>query len=151
MIRLPRSGRGKAVARGGLGITTLGIAGLTSWQPENIRVAQIGAPFEMGGRILTRDKVEDVQDPNSPCTEGVFALARDGREISQRRPEKRVYPVAQMPTTEAAIDQNLAHDVYVVIEDAQGNGGWAIRVCIKPLIHWMWIVCGPMALGAGFR
>ncbi len=32
---------------------------------------------------------------------------RTGDEIAQLRPEKRIYPVAQMPTTEAAIDYNF--------------------------------------------
>ena len=34
-------------------------------------------------------------------------LGRDGREIGTLHPEKRVYPVAQMPTTEAALDNGL--------------------------------------------
>ena len=65
----------------------------------------------------------------------------------QLRPEKRIYPVAQMPTTEAAIDYDLARDVYVVIGDPQDAGGWAIRTYIKPLTNWIWIGCALMAFG----
>ena len=63
------------------------------------------------------------------------------------RPEKRIYPVAQMPTTEAAIDYDLARDVYVVIGDPQEAGGWAVRTYIKPLTNWIWIGCALMSLG----
>ncbi|MEO9573835.1 MAG: heme lyase CcmF/NrfE family subunit [Tateyamaria sp.] len=147
LLRLPRSDWGKAVAHGGLGITMLGVAGLTSWQSEDIRVAQIGAPFEVGGYTLTLDNVEQLEGPNYLSTMGFVTLAKDGREIAQLRPEKRIYPVAQMPTTEAAIDYNLARDVYVVIGDAQQTGGWAVRTYIKPLTNWIWIGCGLMALG----
>ena len=78
---------------------------------------------------------------------GFITLSKNGREIAQMRPEKRIYPVAQMPTTEAAIDYNLIRDVYVVIGDAQQNGGWAIRTYIKPFTNWIWIGCALMALG----
>lgn len=54
-----------------------------------------------------------------------------------------------MPTTEAAIDQSLARDVYVVIGDRQDAGGWAVRTYIKPLVNWIWIGCALMALGGG--
>ncbi|MEO0401543.1 MAG: heme lyase CcmF/NrfE family subunit [Pseudomonadota bacterium] len=147
LLRLPRADWGKAVAHSGLGITMLGVAGLTSWQSEDIRVAQIGAPFEVGGYTLTLDAVEDVEGPNYLATVGTLTLAKDGRFIATMKPEKRVYPVAQMPTTEAAIDYNLARDVYVVIGDAQLNGGWAVRTYIKPLTNWIWIGCALMSLG----
>ena len=37
-----------------------------------------------------------------------------------------------MPTTEAAIDNGILRDVYVVIGDPQADGGWAVRTFIKP-------------------
>ena len=145
--RLLRSDWGKSVAHAGLGVTMFGIAGLTSWQSEDIRVAQIGQAFDVGEYTLILDKVEEFQGPNFLSTMGFITLSKNGREIAQMRPEKRIYPVAQMPTTEAAIDYNLIRDVYVVIGDAQQNGGWAIRTYIKPLTNWIWIGCALMALG----
>ena len=89
--------------------------------------------------LLDRDKDfhSFLMDSQTLCVEDYLEL----------RPEKRIYPVAQMPTTEAAIDYNLARDVYVVIGDAQNNGGWAVRTYIKPLTNWIWIGCALMALG----
>ena len=147
LLRLPRSDWGKSVAHAGLGVTMFGIAGLTSWQSEDIRVAQIGQAFDVGEYTLILDKVEEFQGPNFLSTMGFITLSKNGREIAQMRPEKRIYPVAQMPTTEAAIDYNLIRDVYVVIGDAQQNGGWAIRTYIKPFTNWIWIGCALMALG----
>ncbi|WP_299687004.1 heme lyase CcmF/NrfE family subunit [uncultured Tateyamaria sp.] len=147
LFRLPRADWGKAVAHAGLGVTMLGVAGITSWQSEDIRVAQIGEPFEVSGYTLTVDDVRQVEGPNYLSTMGFITLAQDGREIGQLRPEKRIYPVAQMPTTEAGIDYNLARDVYVVIGDPQDSGGWAVRTYIKPLTNWIWIGCALMSLG----
>lgn len=149
LFRLPRADWGRAVAHAGFGVTVFGIAGLTAWQTEDIRVAQLGQPFDMGGYTLTLTDVQRGEGPNYFTTTGFVTLAKDGREIAQLRPEKRVYPVAQMPTTEAAIDQSLARDVYVVIGDEQDAGGWAVRTYIKPLVNWIWIGCALMALGGG--
>lgn len=145
--RLPRADWGKAVAHAGLGVTMAGIAGLTAWTVDDIRVAQLGQPWDVGGYTLTLNEVNEVRGPNYQSTQAEVTLSRDGSVISQLSPEKRFYPVARMPTTEAAIDYNLARDVYVVIGDAQDNGGWTVRVYIKPLTNWIWIGCGLMALG----
>ncbi|WP_299653773.1 heme lyase CcmF/NrfE family subunit [uncultured Tateyamaria sp.] len=145
--RLPRADWGKTVAHAGLGVTMFGVAGLTAWQSEDIRVAQIGEQFTVGGYDLTLDEVQDVEGPNYLSTMAFITLSQDGKEIAQLRPEKRIYPVAQMPTTEAGIDYDLARDVYVVIGDAQQGGGWAVRTYIKPLTNWIWIGCALMSLG----
>ncbi|WP_227269329.1 heme lyase CcmF/NrfE family subunit [Roseobacter weihaiensis] len=147
MLRLPRADWGKMVAHAGVGITMLGVCGLMAWQQEDIRVAQFGEPYEVGGYTITLDQVNRSEGPNYLSTMGYITLAQDGREIAQLRPEKRIYPVAQMPTTEAAIDYDLLRDVYVVIGDEQANGGWAVRTYIKPLTNWIWIGSGLMALG----
>ncbi|QFT60231.1 Cytochrome c-type biogenesis protein CcmF [Sulfitobacter sp. THAF37] len=145
--RLPRADWGKAVAHAGLGVTMAGIAGLTAWTQDDIRVAQIGQPWDVGAYTLTLNAVNEVRGPNYQSTQADVTLSRDGSVISQLMPEKRFYPVARMPTTEAAIDYNLARDVYVVIGDQQDSGGWTVRVYIKPLTNWIWIGCGLMALG----
>ena len=145
--RLPRSDWGKALAHSGLGITMFAIAGLTAWEMEDIRVAQIGEPFDVGAYTLQLNNVERVQGPNYVSTTATVALSKGGREIAILHPEKRIYPVAQMPTTEAAIDYRLLRDVYVVIGDPQADGAWAVRTYIKPLANWIWGGCLMMALG----
>ena len=47
---------------------------------------------------------------------------RDGRPVGTLHPEKRVYPIQQMPTTEAAIDRGFTRDLYVTLGDAQAGG-----------------------------
>ena len=147
LMRLPRADWGKAVAHAGLGITIFAIAGLTAWEKEDIRVVQLGAPFDVAGFTLTLQKVEQVRGPNYFSTMGTVDLARNGRQIASLHPEKRVYPVAQMPTTEAAIDNGFTRDVYVVIGDQQQDGGWTVRTYLKPFANWIWGGAILMALG----
>ncbi|MBN9674839.1 heme lyase CcmF/NrfE family subunit [Salipiger bermudensis] len=147
LLRLPRADWGKAVAHAGLGITMAGIAGLMAWQQEDIRVAELNQPFELGGYEFELLGVERVRGPNYFSTMGEVAVRQDGAEIAHLYPEKRDYPVAKMPTTEAAIDYRFLRDIYVVIGDPQSGGGWTMRVYIKPLANWIWAGCILMAIG----
>jgi cytochrome c-type biogenesis protein CcmF len=150
LLRLPRADFGKMLSHSGLGITMLGVAGITSWQYEDIRVAQIGQPYDVGVYTITLNGVAESEGPNYLATIADITLSKDGRVLSEMRPEKRIYPVAQMPTTEAAIDYNLARDVYVVIGNEQEAGGWTVRTYVKPLTNWIWIGCAFMAFGGCF-
>jgi len=82
--------------------------------------------------------VDEVEGPNFLSTTATMRVARDGREVAVLHPEKRVYPVAAMPTTEAAIANGLWRDIYLVIGDPQDGGGWAVRTYIKPFANWIW-------------
>src|SRR6056297_1776048 len=145
--RLPRADWGKAVAHAGFGITIAGVAAMMAWETEDIRVVQEGEAFELSGFTLVLEDVQEVQGPNYVSTMGQVSLSRNGTEIAMLYPEKRFYPVARMPTTEAALDIGFWRDVYVVIGDPQSNGGWAVRTYYKPLANWIWGGSILMALG----
>jgi cytochrome c-type biogenesis protein CcmF len=147
LLRLPRSDWGKAVSHAGLGVTILGISLLLAWQEEDIRTVSPGESFEVGAFTLTLDGVDQVEGPNYASLRGDVAVARDGRPVARLFPEKRFYPVARMPTTEAAIDNGLWRDVYVVLGDPQDGGGYAIRTYVKPFANWIWGGAILMALG----
>lgn len=147
LARLPRADWGKAVAHAGLGVTFIGVGLLMAWQVEDIRVARIGEPFEVAGYRITLEKVEERPGPNYDATVATMRVSRDGHEVALLHPEKRVYPVQAMPTTEAAIQNGLFRDLYLVIGDPQQGGGWAVRSYIKPFASWIWLGCGLMALG----
>ena len=147
LARLPRADWGKAAAHSGLGVTFIGIACLTAWDIEDIRVAKVGESFDVGGYTITLEGVERVEGPNFISTTATIRAAQDGREVAVLHPEKRVYPVAAMPTTEAAIDNGFWRDLYVVIGDPQDDGGWAVRTYIKPFANWIWAGAIIMAFG----
>jgi cytochrome c-type biogenesis protein CcmF len=150
LTRLPRADWGKTVAHAGLGLTMFGVVALTGYQMEDIRVAQEGAPYRVGAYEIELLRVDErVQGPNYISTMGHVAV-RDpetGREIAVVRPERRIYPVAGMPTTEAGINNGFTRDVYITLGDPQAGGGWAVRTWIKPFANWIWGGSIIMALG----
>ncbi|MDA0187074.1 MAG: heme lyase CcmF/NrfE family subunit [Proteobacteria bacterium] len=147
--RLPRADWGKATAHAGVGLTMFGVAALTGYQLEDIRVAEPGQPYQVGAYEIELLSVEqNVQGPNYISTMAHVAV-RDGqgRQIALLHPEKRIYPVAGMPTTEAGIDSGWTRDVYLALGDPQPSGGWALRTWIKPFANWIWGGTIIMALG----
>jgi cytochrome c-type biogenesis protein CcmF len=147
LVRLPRADWGKATAHAGLGITLFAIAGMIAWETEDIRVVQMGESFTHDGYEITLADVRRVEGPNYISTMGVMEVARNGRHVATLNPEKRVYPVAGMPTTEAGIDYGVLRDVYLVLGDPQQGGGWAVRTYIKPFVNWLWAGTIIMSLG----
>jgi cytochrome c-type biogenesis protein CcmF len=147
LARLPRADWGKAVAHGGLGVTIFAVSAMMAWKIEDIRVVQVGATFPLGAYEVRLDDVREVEGPNYQSTMGFLTVLRDGEEIVRLNPEKRYYPVASMPTTEAAIDYGAFRDVYIVLGDRQQSGGWAVRSYIEPFANWLWAGCILMALG----
>ncbi len=147
LVRLPRSDWGKSFAHAGFGITIFGVAALTAWQTEDIRVAGVGDSWSLSGYDVTLNSVEDGRGPNYLTTQAAMTVSRNGRVVARLLPEKRFYPVARMPTTEAGIQSGVFRDLYLVIGDPQDAGGWAVRTYVKPFAGWIWAGCIVMALG----
>ena len=91
--------------------------------------------------------VTQAEGPNYAAERGRFEVARGGRPVAELYPEKRVYPVSGMPTTEAAIHTTWLADLYAVLGDADGAGGWSVRIYHNPLVPWIWLGAATMALG----
>ena len=146
LARLPRADWGKAVGHAGFGLTLFGIAALTTFESEDIRVARIGEAFTVGDYEITLTEVREVEGPNYISLMGSVEVVDNGRPLAILHPERRFYPVAGMPTTEAAIDGGITRDVYIVLGEAQ-QGGFALRTYIKPWANWIWGGAIIMALG----
>ncbi len=145
--RLPRAEWGKATAHAGFGVTLFAVAAMNAWLTEDIRVIDVGDSFALGRYDVQLVDVKGVQGPNYTATVAEMRVTRAGAEIATLYPEKRLYPVQAMPTTEAAIDQSFLRDLYLVIGDPQKDGGWAVRSYIKPFANWIWGGALMMALG----
>jgi cytochrome c-type biogenesis protein CcmF len=147
MLRLPRADWGKATAHAGLGVTVFAVAAMLAWQVEDIRTMRVGESFDLNGYEITLASVDKETGPNYFTTKATMTIAKGGQTIASVYPEKRVYPVAGMPTTEAGIDYGVTRDVYLVIGDLQDNGSWAVRSYYKPFANWIWAGSLLMAIG----
>ncbi len=143
---LPRADWGKALAHSGLGVTIFGVAAITAWAVEDIRVAHPGESFPVGRYALRLDGVAHARGPNYDADRAVVTVLEGDRVIATLHPEKRLYDVQRMATTEAGIDRGFTRDLYVALGEPQGDG-WALRTYVKPFANWIWL--GAMIMAAG--
>ncbi|WP_127902789.1 heme lyase CcmF/NrfE family subunit [Solirhodobacter olei] len=147
LARLPRADWGRAVAHGGLGIAIFGVCAVLAWQVEVIRVTKVGESFALGPYTVTLNDVHKAQGPNYRATVADVKVSRAGALVTELHPEKRFYPVAGMPTTNAGISRGIFRDLYIVVGDEQADGGYDTRSYIKPFADWIWL--GAILMGLG--
>ena len=146
-VNLPRSAWGAATAHFALGVMVAGITVSSVWQIEKIQIMRPGDKVEIAGYTILFDGAGRVEGPNYNALQGSFSVFEGADKVTTLLPEKRSYPAENSDTTEAAIHTNLYSDLYIVLGDADGKGGWATRIYFNPLVPWIWVGAILMAVG----
>ena len=144
---LTRGQIGMCLAHFGVGVFMLGATVASAYNFERDFASRPGDTIEAGGYELMFKGVTEHQGPNFVAEEGEFELRADGEAIGVLKPQVRIYRVQREPMTEAAIDSNFLRDVFVALGEPLGEGAWSVRLRIKPLISFLWLGSGLMALG----
>ncbi|MGB0670313.1 MAG: heme lyase CcmF/NrfE family subunit [Rhodospirillales bacterium] len=149
LARLPRASWGMTLAHFGLSLAVIGMVGAGLWKVESIQVLHPGESVTVAGYDFRFDGANSLAGPNYQAIQGHFTVSRDGKVRYSLAPEKRVYTVRAMDTTEAAIETTLAGDLYVVIGEPTNDGksGFVTRIWFNPLVVWMWLGCIIMVFG----
>jgi cytochrome c-type biogenesis protein CcmH/NrfF len=77
---------------------------------------------------------------------------RDGREIDTLYPAKWSFfkHLTEPPTTEVAIRRTPAEDLYIVLAAHEvGTQAAHLQLVVNPLVNWVWLGFGVLALGTG--
>jgi cytochrome c-type biogenesis protein CcmF len=143
---LPRSSHGMAIAHMGLAVVAIGVLGAGAWRSESVRLLAKGETIGIGGYEARLVDVVEAKGPNYVAERALFTVEKDGRRLRDLAAERRFYPVRGMQTTEAAIWTTAAGDVYLTLGERTG-AGWAVRAFRHPLVLWLWIGAGLLALG----
>lgn len=146
-INLQRSAWGSAIAHASLGIMVAGITASSAWQTEHIQVMKPGDTVDLASYKVTFKGAGEVRGPNYTALRGTFELTGGDEKITDLLPEKRSYPAERSTTTEAAIYTTPMADVYIVLGDSDGKGGWATRIYHNPLVPWIWAGAIFMSVG----
>ncbi|GAB4358996.1 MAG: heme lyase CcmF/NrfE family subunit [Kiloniellaceae bacterium] len=146
-VNLPRAAHGMTLAHAGLAVVMAGMIGSSVWKTEVVTNLRPGETVDIAGYTLLFEGVGKLDGPNYTAERARFTVTRDGEEVAALFPEKRVYQVRSMPTTEAAIRTTFLADLYAVIGDADGQGGWTVRLYHEPLVPWIWVGCLVMMAG----
>jgi cytochrome c-type biogenesis protein CcmF len=146
-LYLPRAAWGMTLAHAGMAVVIAGITGSAAWTKEKTVTGRPGQSFDIAGYTIALDAVREVRRPDYTATRADMRLLRDGRQITELHPEKRLYLVENGAQTKVAIRTDLLSDVYAVIGDADPGGGHVLRLYYNPLVPWIWLGAAIMALG----
>ncbi|HJP03827.1 MAG: c-type cytochrome biogenesis protein CcmF [Chromatiales bacterium] len=145
--RITRSMVAMQLAHLGLGLTVLGITVTSAYTVVTDEGMKPGETVDIAGYTFRFEETLPVSGPNYEAIQGVFTVSRNGAELTQLRPEKRVYRVQTSPMTEAGIKAGWGRDLFIALGEQLGRGAWSVRIQYKPLIRFIWFGCIVMAIG----
>ena len=143
----PRSYWGGTLAHLGVGIVILGMTGTALWVSEKAAIMKPGDRLDIAGFELAFDGMRFDNIANYETQMGLFTLYRNGQKIAHLTPERRFYPAAGQPTTEAAVTAQWASDIYVALGEARKGEAQIVRAWYHPLVYLMWAGALIMTLG----
>ena len=142
-VHLPRSAYGMTIAHAGVGVVLAGIVASQSWQSESIQLMRPGDVVTVAGYDFKLLGVGHEMGPNYDTQRAEILVTEDGEQVARLFPEKRHFPVQDMPTTEAAIHTTWFADLYAVIGDENphetAGSSWNTRIYHNPLVPWIWL------------
>jgi cytochrome c-type biogenesis protein CcmF len=144
---LPRSAYGMTIAHLGMAVTILGISVSGNFSTESERVMRPGERVTVGRVDYVFLGAEPMAGPNYSANLGRFRAEWPSGHVDQLDAEVRRYTDPPMETTEAAIHTTPLADLYAVVGQPDGKGGYATRLYYKPLVSWIWL--GALIMMAG--
>ena len=147
MRQWPRSLTGMWMAHMGVAVFAFGVSMVRTYEVEEDLTMAIGSSATVGGYEFRFVDLHPLRGPNYEAVEADIAVTRDGRDVASMHPQKRMYLVQRMPTTDAAIQPGITRDLYVSLGEAVKPTTWTLRVHVKPFVDWIWGGCLLMALG----
>jgi cytochrome c-type biogenesis protein CcmF len=146
-VGLPRSAWSTAFAHFGIGVTLLGIVGVTAWGSERITELKPGGSLDIAHYRLTFDGTFQRTGPNYQDTVGRFSVHHGDQLVGVMQPSRRMFPDRDMATTEAALLSRGASQLYVSIGDPNRDGSIPVRLYFKPQVLLIWLGAAFMFFG----
>jgi cytochrome c-type biogenesis protein CcmF len=134
----------------GIVLIFLGFAGEGFKQEEQV-LLKPGQQVNVGHFTVRYDALKVTDDGQKQMVTSHVTVFEGGKEISKMYPAKWFFRKhEQEPTTEVAIRRGFAEDLYIVMPafDLQ-NQTASISIIINPLVNWIWVGFGIMAVGTG--
>jgi cytochrome c-type biogenesis protein CcmF len=145
LFSLPLSTFGTTLGHAGLGVTIIGIAGMTL-ATEQIALVHPGETVHLSGYDWTLKNVHDAAGPNYNARVAVIDVTRNGQPVVTLAPERRMFTTQTMTTTEAKIHSEIIRDLYAVLGEER-DGAAVLRLHDNTLAPLIWLGALVMAIG----
>ncbi|TMN16375.1 heme lyase CcmF/NrfE family subunit [Pseudoxanthomonas sp. X-1] len=138
---------GMSLAHLGIAVFLVGALLVEALNVQREVALRPGQTVEVGHYGFTFEGVQESRGPNYVADRGTLQLTRRDAPLQTLHPEKRAYASGGQVMTESAVRLGVLGDVYVALGEPLGNGAWAVRIQVKPMVRWIWAGAVLMALG----
>lgn len=134
----------------GIVLICFGFAGNARKLDEQVQLKP-GQETTIGKYTIKSNGVKVLDDGQKQMTTAYLSVFVGGKEIDGLYPAKWAYRRhEQEPTTEVAIRRTPAEDLYAVLGGFDlADQSVTLQLVVNPLVNWIWIGFGIMALGTG--
>jgi cytochrome c-type biogenesis protein CcmF len=146
-LSLSRAIIGMTLAHCGLGVCVIAISTVESYTIERDVALGAGETVALGRYAYRFDSLQPVEGPNYDGVRAQVTVLRDGKPLAVLHPEKRNYWVQRSTMTEAGIHSRWNMDLFAALGEDLHGGRWSVRAQVRPLIDYVWLAAGLMALG----
>jgi len=130
----------------GVLVMVVGIIASTIYQIEKVVPMRIGDTLQIKNYTIKMVGLHEVSGANWTAEEGLFEVYKGDRLLTVLKPQKRIYPVSETPTTEAALYTIHLGHIFLTMPEV-GSDNVTVRALINPLVLLVWIGGGIMGLG----
>jgi cytochrome c-type biogenesis protein CcmF len=141
---------GGLVVHAGVALAAVAVAASSSYTTAAEQRVAVGQRVEAAGWTAQLTAVERERMAQEMRVVARLALAEDGEPRGAAAPQLRTFPAHGITVASPTVRVSLSRDVYLTVTEVDPDGGWAlVRIAVNPLVSWLWIAGGVMALGAG--
>lgn len=140
-FRLSRKIWGMTLAHIGVGVTILGLCGMSAAH-HTIVASRLGEHQSLDGLDWQLVSVTDHPGPNYDARVAELRVSRHGHPIAQLHPALRVFSHPHQTISQVAIRSFLTGDLYAVLGSTEHEGQetrYILRLHHNPLAPWIWL------------
>jgi len=141
----PRAVWGAAIAHAGMGVTVIGIAGM-SLAVSAVVAVKPGGGTELGGYTWTLRDLRDGRGSNFNARVADLVVSRDGKVIAAIHPSRKSFVTQRQTIADSAIVTDGFRDLYAVLGEER-DGSAILRLHVNPLAPEIWL--GALVMAAG--
>lgn len=147
LLVLKRRRYGGYIVHAGVAVMFLGFAGKAYEAMEDFTVNP-GETFQIREYSLVYKDLQVTANDHMREVMAPVDLYSGGTKIDTLHPSKRFYMKSDEPTTEVSMHHRAKEDVYVILTGYEERTKVVnFRVYVNPLINWVWLGFGILALG----
>ncbi len=135
----------------GIVVMAVGIALSSTYRRERETTLAVGEAIAFSGYDIRLDSIYAGREPQRDFVEAAFSIANGGERLAVLRPRLNYYPMSDSPIGTPHVRTRPTEDLYLSLSAYARDGSTAtVNVIVNPMVVWIWIGGGIIALGALF-